>query len=79
MLQTFEEALREALRIQAEIGAPLADVEVTAPNAHTALCYLMFERQWHVIAFRAGPFDREQLEQAFIAACAYDSRGETLH
>src|SRR5262245_62661567 len=78
-MMTFEQAVMEAVRIQAETGAPLADVEVTSPNDHTALAYLRFEGHWHVLAFRAVSFDRDHFEQGFIAACNYESRGATIH
>ena len=69
-----------ALRFQAQIGAPPAEIECSAPNDYTVLAYIKFEHEWHVIGF-AMPYDcsREQVEQAFISALAFDADGATIH
>jgi len=69
------------MRLQAEIAAPLTDIECSAPNDSIVIAYIQFAwNRWETIGFAIPhPYDREQCEEAFITALAYDSRGATIH
>jgi hypothetical protein len=39
-MMTLAQAVRETMRLQAEVGAPLEDIECSSPTPGMVLCYV---------------------------------------
>ena len=77
---TFREAVMEAARIQAQSGSRLLDLECTSPAENIVLAYLLFDAEWHVLGFTPPhPYDRDQCEQVFLEALAFDAGRANVH
>ena len=81
MLQSLDQAIHEAMTLQALIGEPVIDIECSSPNDCVVICYLKFEgAQWETVGFAKFPgYDRHMVEMQFTHALAYDACGVTIH